>query len=174
MRAQGLVNLVVRGLLRTPGLSRMLGSRLVTLYVVGRKSGSRYIVPVSYLAQGDHLLIGTNFGWARNLRTGEPVALRFKGRIRWADVQTLTAEPDVVTAYAHMASRNPAFARFSKVHVDQDGNANHRGPAFGLGWRRAGHQAHTSMTALGADDLSLIPWDGGSPDPFHGVTKPCW
>jgi hypothetical protein len=83
-------------------------------------------VPVSYLAQGDDLLIGTSFGWARNLRTGEPVALRFKGKIRLADVQTLTAEPDVVTAYAHMAATNPAFARFSGVHVDQDGNVNHR------------------------------------------------
>jgi hypothetical protein len=49
MRAQGLVNLAVRGLLRTPGLSRIIGSRLVTLYVVGRKSGRRYTVPVSYL-----------------------------------------------------------------------------------------------------------------------------
>ena len=126
MRAQGLVNLVVRGLLCTPGLSRIIGSRLVTLYVVGRKSGRRYTVPVSYLAQGDDLLIGTGSGWARNLRAGEPVAFRFKGKIRLADVPTLTAEPDVVTAYAHMAAANPAFARFSRVHVDQDGNASHR------------------------------------------------
>jgi hypothetical protein len=65
MRAQGLVNLVVRGLLRTPGLSRIIGSRLVTLYVAGRKSGRRYTVPVSYLAHGDDLLIGTSSGRAR-------------------------------------------------------------------------------------------------------------
>jgi len=126
MRAQGLVNLVVRGLLRTPGLSRIIGSRLVTLYVVGRKSGRRYTVPVAYLAQGDDLLIGTSFGWARNLRTGQPVAFRFKGKTRLADVQTLTTELDVVTVYAHLAAANPAFARLSRVHVDQDGNANHR------------------------------------------------
>jgi deazaflavin-dependent oxidoreductase (nitroreductase family) len=126
MRAQGLVNLVVRGLLRTPGLSRIIGGRLVTLYVVGRKSGRRYAVPVSYLAQGDDLLIGTSFGWARNLRTGEPVAFRLKGKLRVADVRTLTAEPDVVTAYAHMAAVNPAFARFNGVRVDQDGSADQR------------------------------------------------
>ncbi|HEY2075114.1 MAG TPA: hypothetical protein VGH53_02155, partial [Streptosporangiaceae bacterium] len=47
-------------------------------------------------------------------------------QIRWADVQTLTAEPDVVTAYAQMAVANPAFARFTRVHVDQDGNANYQ------------------------------------------------
>jgi hypothetical protein len=54
------------------------------------------------------------------------VAFRYKGKTRLADVQTLTAEPDVVTAYAHMAAVNPAFARFSRVHLDQDGNASHR------------------------------------------------
>ena len=117
---------MVRGLLRTTGLSRITGSRLATLDAAGRKSGRRYTVPVSYLAQGDDLLIGTSSGWARNLRAGEPVAVRFKGKIRLADVQTLTAEPDVVTAYAHMAAANPAFARFSRVHVDQDGNPSHR------------------------------------------------
>jgi hypothetical protein len=53
------------------------------------------------------------------------VAFRFKGKIRLAGIQTLTAEADVVTAYAHMAAANPAFARFNRVHVDQDGNANH-------------------------------------------------
>src|SRR5260370_6566655 len=58
MRARGLVNLAVRGLLHTPGLSWIMGSRLVTLYVAGRKSGHRYTVPVSDLAQGDDLLIG--------------------------------------------------------------------------------------------------------------------
>ena len=83
MRAQGLVNLAVRGLLRTPGLSRVTGRRLVTLYVAGRKSGRRYTVPVSYLAQGDDLLIGTSSGRARNLRAGEPVAFRFKGKSGW-------------------------------------------------------------------------------------------
>jgi hypothetical protein len=88
MRAQGLVNLLVRGMLRDPGPSRIIGSRLVALYVVGRTSGRRYTVPVSYLAQGDHLLIGSSFGWAGNLRTDEPVAFRFKARIRLADVQT--------------------------------------------------------------------------------------
>jgi deazaflavin-dependent oxidoreductase (nitroreductase family) len=126
MRAQAPVNLVVRVLLRTPGLGRLLGRRLITVYAVGRKSGRKYAVPVSYLAQGNDLLIGTSFGWSRNLRTGEPVAVRFKTRIRLADVQTLTAEPDVVATYAHMAAANPAFARFNRVHVDQDGNASDR------------------------------------------------
>lgn len=124
MRAQRLVNLLVRGLLRIPGLSRIIGSRLVTLYVIGRKSGRKYTVPVAYLAEGNALLVGTSFGWATNLRTGEPVAVRFKGKLRSADVQALTAEIDVVTAYAQMAAANPAFARFNRVRLNEDGSAN--------------------------------------------------
>ena len=38
MPGQRAVNLLVRGLLRTPGLAPIVGGRLVTLYVVGRKS----------------------------------------------------------------------------------------------------------------------------------------
>lgn len=123
---QRLLNLVVRALLRTPGLGRALGSRLVTVYVVGRKSKRRYAVPVAYLSEGDDLLIGSSFAWVRNLRTGEPVAIRLRGRVRWADVQTYTREPDVVAAYAHMARVNPAFARFNRIRADEGGEPDRR------------------------------------------------
>lgn len=121
MPGQRLVNLLVRGLLRTPGLSRIIGTRLVTLYVVGRKSRQCYSVPVAYMAQGDDLLIGTSFGWGRNLRTGEPVAIRLRGKRCWADVQTYTKESEVVSAYAHMARVNPTFAKFNSIRVGEDG-----------------------------------------------------
>ena len=89
MALQELVNRIVRGLLRTPLLRRLAGSRLVTLYIVGRKSGRRYTVPVAYTRHEGDLLIGTPFGWGRNLRTGEPVTIRLKGRRRLADVRVL-------------------------------------------------------------------------------------
>ena len=87
---QGLANRVVRGLLRTPLLSRAIGSRLVTLYIVGRKSGRRYTIPVAYTRDGGDVLIGTPFGWGRNLRTGEPVEILLKGRRRQAAVRVYT------------------------------------------------------------------------------------
>jgi deazaflavin-dependent oxidoreductase (nitroreductase family) len=119
---QGLANRVVRGLLRVPLLSSAVGSRLVTIYVVGRKSGRRYTVPVAYTRQGDDLLIGTPFGWGRNLRTGEPVKLRLKGRLRQADVRVYTSEADVTSAYATMCRDNKQFAGFNKVGFDAAGN----------------------------------------------------
>lgn len=118
---QRVVNLLVRGLLRTPGVCRVVGSRLVILYVVGRSSGRRYSVPVTYLLEGDDLLLGTSFGWGRNLRTGTPVDIRFKGERRTANVRTFTTESEVVSAYAHMARLNPVFASFSNIGLGADG-----------------------------------------------------
>lgn len=118
---QRLVNLLVRALLRTPGFCRIIGSRLVILYVVGRKTGRRYAIPVAYLVRGDDLLIGTSSGWARNLRSGEPVSIRLKGRRRWADVRIYTRESEVVSAYAHMSRTNLTFAQFNSIRLGEDG-----------------------------------------------------
>ena len=122
LKAQNLVNRIVRGLLRTPLLSRLAGRRLVTLYIVGRKSGRRYALPVAYTRHEGDLLIGTPFGWGRNLRTGEPVTIRFKGRRRLADVLVLADEREVVDAYTVMARDNHAFAKFNNIGFDPAGN----------------------------------------------------
>jgi hypothetical protein len=121
MLGQRLVNLVVRVLLGAPVVGRVVGTRLVTLYVVGRNSKRRYAIPVAYLVRGDDLLIGTSFAWARNLRGGEPVAIRLKGKLRRADIQIYTQETDVVSAYSQMARVNPTFAKFNKIRIDDDG-----------------------------------------------------
>jgi deazaflavin-dependent oxidoreductase (nitroreductase family) len=122
MAGQALANRIVRGVLRAPLLSRLAGSRLLTVYVVGRKSGRRYTVPVAYTRHEGVLLIGTPFGWGRNLRTGEPVTIRLKGRKRLADVQVLTDERDVTGAYAVMARDNHQFAKFNSIGFDSGGD----------------------------------------------------
>lgn len=118
---QGAANRVVRLLLRTPLLARLVGARLVTLYVVGRKSGKRYTVPVAYSRHEGALLFATEFRWARNLRTGEPVDIRFKGRRRPADVVVTTDEAGVVADYAFLARDNHQFARFNRIALDATG-----------------------------------------------------
>jgi hypothetical protein len=118
LRLQGLVNRLVRGLLTVPLVARGVGSRLVILYVVGRKSGRRLTVPVAYINHEGGLLIGTPFAWGRNLRTGEPIQVRYKGHRRWADVQVFTEEGDVVGRYAIMARDNRNFAAFNRIGFD--------------------------------------------------------
>jgi deazaflavin-dependent oxidoreductase (nitroreductase family) len=122
MAFQGVANRLVRGLLRTPLVSRGIGRYLITLYVVGRKSGKHYTVPVAYTRHEGALLIGSPFAWGKNLRTGEPVEVRFKGRRRLADVEVMTDEAAVVELYAVMARDNANFARFNKIGFDRNGN----------------------------------------------------
>jgi hypothetical protein len=122
LRFQGIANWIVRALGRTPVVNRALGRWLVTVYVVGRKSGRRYTVPVAYTSHGNSLLIGTPFAWGRNLRSGEAIEIRLKGRRRWADVEVLTDESRVVEHYSLMARDNRNFANFNKIGFDADGN----------------------------------------------------
>jgi deazaflavin-dependent oxidoreductase (nitroreductase family) len=118
---QGLVNRIVNGLLHVPLISRGIGNRLITLYVVGRKTGKRYTVPVAYTRHGDELLIGTPFGWARNLHTGDTVEVNFKGRRRTADVVALTDEASVIEFYRIIARDNRSFAGFNQIRRDAAG-----------------------------------------------------
>jgi hypothetical protein len=113
---QGAANRVVRVLLRTPLLARLVGARLVTLYVVGR-----YTVPVAYSRHEGALLFGTEFRWVRNLRSGEPVEIRFKGRRQTADVTVTSDEAGVVADYGVLARDNHQFARFNRIALDAAG-----------------------------------------------------
>lgn len=118
---QSLVNRLVRGVLRTPILCRAAGARLITLYVVGRKSGRRYAIPVAYTRHEGRLLVGTPFAWGRNLRTGEPVQIRLRGRRVQADVEVISDEAGVVEAYAIMARDNRQFAKLNGIDFDPAG-----------------------------------------------------
>ena len=149
MAFQDLANLVVRGLLRTPLLCRIVGARLITIYVVGRKSGRPYAVPVAYTRHDGALLVGTPFGWGRNLRTGEAVDIRLKGKRRRADVAVVTDEAGVVEDYAVMARDNRQFAKFNKISLDQAGEPK---PAdLHLAWA-GGARAFRFTTRAGTRD----------------------
>ena len=144
MRGQRAVNRVIRAMLRTPLICRGIGRRLITVYVVGRKTGRRYAVPVAYTRDGGGLLIGTPFGWGRNLRTGEPVDIRYKGKRRAAAVDVVTDEPGVVAAYAIMAGDNHNFARFNKISIDAAGNPDP--DDLHLAWADGARAARLTLT----------------------------
>lgn len=124
LAVQGLVNRIVRVLLQTPLLSRVIGRGLLTLYVVGRKSGKRYTVPMAYVRYEGDLLLGTGFAWGKNLRTGEPMEVQFKGARRMADVRVFTDEAMVTNYYAVIARQNPGFAKINKIGMGRDGTPN--------------------------------------------------
>jgi deazaflavin-dependent oxidoreductase (nitroreductase family) len=97
---------------------------MVALHVVGRKSGRHYTIPVAYTQHEGALVIGTPFGWGKNLRTGEPLEVTFKGKRRTADVEAFTDEAGVVALYDVMCRDNKNFANFNKVRIEKDGTPN--------------------------------------------------
>jgi len=84
----------------------------------------RYAIPAAYLRYEGSLLIGTQFRWGRNLRTGEPVAIRYMGRKQRADVEVIADEDGVVRFYGLMCRHNDRFADLHAIGFDQDGAPN--------------------------------------------------
>jgi hypothetical protein len=119
---QGFANRIVRGMLRTPLIAPLMGRQLVTLYVTGRKSGREFVIPIAYIPDGDSLLGGSPFAWGRNLRSGDVLPIRLKGKLREADVEVFTDQADVVRLYDRMCRANKTFAGFNKITIDPKGD----------------------------------------------------
>jgi deazaflavin-dependent oxidoreductase (nitroreductase family) len=104
-------------------LARLVGSRLLTFTVTGRKSGKTYVIPVAYTRHEGQLLIGTRmWPWLKNLRAGEPTTVRVKGRQRLADWELFKDEQNVVELYGVIARDNHANAKFAGIGFAADGS----------------------------------------------------
>ncbi|MGK8505552.1 nitroreductase/quinone reductase family protein [Nocardia asiatica] len=120
---QAMMNRLVRTLLRVPGLSGVVGKRLMILHVVGRKSGATYDVPLAYTRHGEALLIGTALRpWVKNLRAGDPVRASFGGAPRTFDPVVHTSEADVLRLYEIIARDNKQNAEFNGIGFTADGS----------------------------------------------------
>ncbi len=75
-----IIDPIVKFILRSP-LHPTLSSNTLLLEYVGNKSGSDYILPVSYVRSGDevYLFTGREKRWWRNLRGGTQVTLLIQG-----------------------------------------------------------------------------------------------
>lgn len=76
-------NPLVRAVLRSPA-HRLLSGRVLLLTYTGRRSGTRYTIPVEYRRDGEALVITVGWPerklWWRNLREpGTPVEVRLRG-----------------------------------------------------------------------------------------------
>lgn len=111
----------VRTLLRSP-LHRLLSGRLLIITVVGRRTGRVYRLPVGYAEHDGALLIGSAGTWRRNLRPGEPVTVRLRGRDRQADADVVTDEGRAAELYRVILRHNPVHGRFAGIGVGPDGD----------------------------------------------------
>ncbi|MFI5716679.1 hypothetical protein [Nocardia sp. NPDC051750] len=123
--SQERTNRIVRTLLRVPGLSKLVGKRLMTLHVVGRKTGRTFDIPVAYTKHGSVLLIGTALRpWVKNLAPGTPLTITRGGRPEQFDPLVHTAEAEVMRLFEVIARDNKQNACYNGIGFDAAGNPN--------------------------------------------------
>lgn len=109
-------NRMMRRMLRTPGLQRMIGQGVALMTVTGRKTGREYVIPVSYYRDGDTVLVLTKRfrTWWPNLEANPDVELRlagkqYRGRARLLQNGNPEALPRLATYGEHLRRDAKAF-----------------------------------------------------------------
>jgi deazaflavin-dependent oxidoreductase (nitroreductase family) len=110
-RLMKIVNVPMRFVLGLP-FATPLSSRLMLLTHTGRRTGRVYRQPVSYVADGDTLLTPGGGNWKRNLRNGEPVNLRLRGRDVVARPELVRDADEAERLLRLMVARSPRLASF--------------------------------------------------------------
>jgi deazaflavin-dependent oxidoreductase (nitroreductase family) len=72
-----LANAPVRWILRSP-LHRVMSSQVLLLELTSRASGERYVIPVNYVAQGEALLVASDYAWWRDLEAEPRVRVELR------------------------------------------------------------------------------------------------
>jgi deazaflavin-dependent oxidoreductase (nitroreductase family) len=120
------VNVPMRVILGLP-VATPLGRNLMLAFVIGRKTGTTYRQPVSYVRDGDALLTPGGGKWKLNLVAGTPVRLRLRGRDISATPELVSDVDEVGRLLRTMAAGNPAAARFVGIKRDPDGGFDRGG-----------------------------------------------
>ncbi|MGO4612537.1 nitroreductase family deazaflavin-dependent oxidoreductase [Nocardia sp. 2YAB30] len=122
-RTQRTGDALVRLLLRSP-LHRVVSGKLLLVTVIGRKSGREYTNPVGYAEHDGQVLVGTSAGWRRNLRDGESVRVRLRGRDIRARAEVIADEDRLAALVPVVVSANPIHGRFAGIELAPDGGVN--------------------------------------------------
>jgi deazaflavin-dependent oxidoreductase (nitroreductase family) len=119
------VNVPMRRVLGLP-FSTPISRRLMLLHLTGRKTGRAYRQPVSYMADGATLLSPGGGNWKRNLREGEPVRVRLRGRDRQAWPELVRDPDQIERLLGRMVAVNPRLTSFVPF-VGRDGRVDRAG-----------------------------------------------
>ncbi len=100
-------------------LHRLMSSNLLLLSFNGRKTGRAYKTPVSYVRDGDDLLIPGGGRWWRNL-AGSPVSVRLQGEWRQVTAQVISDRQAMAEALARMIELRPIVSLFTGIRRGPD------------------------------------------------------
>ena len=122
-RVQRIGDAVVRFILRSP-MHRILSGKLILVTVVGRKTGREYTNPVGYAEHEGQLLVGTGANWRRNIRPGDPIRVRLRGKDIRTEAEVITDEDIAADLYPVIVTANPTHGRFAGINLESDGTVN--------------------------------------------------
>jgi deazaflavin-dependent oxidoreductase (nitroreductase family) len=108
------VNVIMRVVLRLPFSTPLSGS-LMLLSLTGRKTGRSYRQPVSYVRDGAVLLTPGGGRWKLNVRDGQPVRVRLRGRDLWMRPEFVRDPDEVELTLRRMVAINPRVASFVPI-----------------------------------------------------------
>jgi len=122
MNWQKLYNPVVIWLLRSP-LHNLVDKQTMVITVTGRKSGKRYTFPVSYIRDGETLLVISQKDrtWWKNLRNGAQVTVFLQGHALQARGETLTDTGMAANILLQILRQVPAYQRLLHLPLDATG-----------------------------------------------------
>ena len=122
MNWQKLYNPIVIGLLHSP-LHSLLDKNTMLITVTGRKSGKRYTFPVSYIRDGETLLVISQKDrtWWKNLSNGAPVTVLLQGHTLQARGETFTDTGMAAKILLLILQSAPAYQRLLHLKLDATG-----------------------------------------------------
>lgn len=102
---------------------RLMMNRLMLVAYTGRKTGRRYVKPVSYVRDGRDLLIPGGGPWWRNVEN-RPLTVRVEGSWRTATAEVIRDMPAMSDLLGRMLALNPALSVFTGIRRGTDGRAD--------------------------------------------------
>ena len=130
------MNALPRLVLRSP-LHGLMSENVPLLAFTGReKSGKRYVTPMSYVREGDTLLMSTEAPWWKNFGEGggADLSVTLRGREATGVAEAIPDESGVVEGLDTIIRNYPGYSRFVGVTLDERGSS-------GPGDRREGGPA---------------------------------
>jgi deazaflavin-dependent oxidoreductase (nitroreductase family) len=126
MNWQKLYNPIVIWLLRSP-LHRFLDKNAMLTTITGRKSGKRYTFPVSYIRDGETLLVISQKDrtWWKNLQGGAEVTVYIQGHTLQARGETYTDTEMAAKILLQILQRVPAYQRLLHLPLAANGQPEH-------------------------------------------------
>jgi len=123
MNWQKFYNPIVLSLLHSP-LHRLLDGQTLAITVTGRRSGRAYTIPVSYLRDGENLLVISEKDrtWWKNLRSGAPVTVFLHGYRLQARGEAFVDLDRVSKLLLVIMQHAPAYQRLLHVKLDASGH----------------------------------------------------